>query len=162
MRSPIGGHWPDLPGVIASLSIRHALKVRRIPVALDSNLRGRAIQFLKIVCCQFDESRADILLQSLQFCSAWDGDDPRLLGKEPGESDLSGGCMFARRERLNNIYQTDSPLDVDCHEVVAPIELCVLRNCSGEIALSQRAVRNETDAQFLQRRDNLFLGALPP
>ncbi len=98
--------FADLPGVITSLSIRHALKVRRIPVALDGNLRGRAIQFLKIVRCQFDESRPDVLLQSVQFCSAWDGDDPRLLGKQPGESDLSGGCMFLRRERLNNIYQT--------------------------------------------------------
>src|SRR5260370_6500175 len=111
MRSPIGGPWPDLRGVIASLSMRQALKVGRMRAALEGNLRGRAIQFLKIVCCQFDESRADILLQSVQFCSAWDGDDPRLLGKEPGESDLSGGCMFPRRERLNNIYQTDSPLE---------------------------------------------------
>ena len=94
------------------LSIRHALKLRRIPVALDGNLRGRAIQFLKIVRCQCDESRPDVLLQSVQFCSAWVGDDPRLLGKQPDKSDLSGGCMFPRRERLNNTYQTTiSPLE---------------------------------------------------
>jgi hypothetical protein len=70
------------------LSISHALKVRRIPVAFNDNLSGRTIQFLKIVRCQFDESRLDVFLQSAQSCSAWDGDDPRLLGKQPGESDL--------------------------------------------------------------------------
>jgi hypothetical protein len=76
--------------------------------------------------------------------------------------------MFLRRERPNNIYQTTIRLESLRGEpweratVVARIELRVLRNCSGEIALSQRAVRNETNAQFLQRRDNLFLGALPP
>jgi hypothetical protein len=77
-----------------------------MPVALDDDLRGHAIQFLEIVGCQFDESRPDVLLQPVQFWSAWDGDDPRLLSKQPGESDLSGGCMLLRRERLNNIYQT--------------------------------------------------------
>ena len=52
-----------------------------------------------IVRCQFDESRPDVLLESVHFCSAWDGDDPRLLGKQPGESDLSESCVFLRRER---------------------------------------------------------------
>jgi hypothetical protein len=75
----------------AFLSIRHALKVWRIPVAFDRNLRSRAIQFLKIVRCQFDESRPDVLLQSVQFCRAWDGDDPRFLGEQPGESNLCVG-----------------------------------------------------------------------
>ena len=142
-------------GAFLSLSVGHPLKLLGIPVALNGNLGGRANQFMEIVRREFNASRPDVLLQSLQSCGAGDRDDPRLLGKQPGERHLSGFSMLPRCERFDNIHQSavcPPSLRGEAREratIVARIKLRVFRDRAGKVTLAKRTVGDETNAEFL-------------
>jgi hypothetical protein len=56
---------------------------------LHRDLREGALDLLEIVRRKFDGNRTDVLVQALQLPAARDGNNPRLLGKQPRERDLS-------------------------------------------------------------------------
>ena len=60
----------------------------RIAGALYRDLANRALDVVEIVGGELDASRSDVLLQAVQLRGTRDRNDPRLLGKQPGDRDL--------------------------------------------------------------------------
>src|ERR1017187_8592850 len=71
------------------LAAGHLLDVFGISSALHSDLRGGAVDVTEIVRGKFDGRCSDVLLEARQFRGAWDGNNPRPLGKEPRDRNLS-------------------------------------------------------------------------
>jgi len=61
---------------------------------LDRDLRSGAVDLAEIVGREFDVGRCDVLLEAAELRGAWDRNDPRLLGEQPGERDLRGGRLL--------------------------------------------------------------------
>ena len=61
--------------------------------SLDRDLGDSAVNVAEIVCSQFDGSRSDVFFQAMQLSGAGDRNDPRFLGKQPSERNLSR-CGF--------------------------------------------------------------------
>src|ERR1035437_7781640 len=78
------------------LEIRHAFQCFRIPGAHDCNLCGSVIELAKLLRCQFQGSRSDVLLQPLHFRGAGDWNDPWLLCQQPCQRNL-GSCRIPLR-----------------------------------------------------------------
>jgi hypothetical protein len=57
---------------------------------LHCDLGGGVIDVAQVVGREFDGDCPDVFVQTMQFCGAWNGDDPRLLSQQPGDRDLSG------------------------------------------------------------------------
>src|SRR5437773_11517549 len=123
---------------------------------------------MKIVLRKLNCCCSDILLQTLQFRSSWNWNDPRLLRKQPGKRDLSRRgflpfCDLAKH--INQRLICFSSLRRKTRERVAKVrtvERSVFVHLSREVALSQRAVRNETDPELLKRRQQLLLRISEP
>src|SRR4051812_25346027 len=62
----------------------------RVAITLHGDLRGCSVDVPKIVGRKLDRCRSDILVEAVEFGSAGDRDDLRLLGQQPGERDLRG------------------------------------------------------------------------
>src|SRR4029077_10711072 len=75
--------------LVASLSSCQFLQVLGKPTSFYFHLRRSAFDLAQIILRQFDLDAPTILFQPLQFCCAWDWNDPRLLGEPPGERDPS-------------------------------------------------------------------------
>ena len=65
--------------------------VSRPPRPPHRDLRDGAVHLAEVVGRRGHVNRSDVLLQALQLAGAWDGNDPWLLGKQPGQRDL-GRC----------------------------------------------------------------------
>src|SRR5829696_5589789 len=144
------------------------LQMLRIAGALYRDLRKRALDVADIVGGEFDVSRSDVLLQAFQLRSTGDRNDPRLLGKQPGDRDLGTrhlllGCDFA--EHLDQGLVRLSSLRREARNDVAEVgavERRVLVDRAREEALAEWAEGDEADPEFLQRRQDLLLGLSPP
>src|SRR5262245_53881397 len=94
----------------------------------------------------------------MQFCGAWDWNNPRLLGKKPGERYLSGCrslpfCGLAKQ--VNQGLIRFPSLRSKARENVAEVgtvERSGFVHLPSEEALAQRAVGNEADSEFLECR----------
>src|SRR5437667_2656907 len=113
---------------------------------------------MKIVLRKLNCCCSDILLQTLQFRSSWNWNDPRLLRKQPGKRDLSRRgflpfCDLAKH--INQRLICFSSFRRKSRKRVAKVrtvECRVFVHLSREEASSQRAIWNETDSEFLERR----------
>ena len=72
------------------LEAAHFLDLFGIAVTLNLDLRGGFVNLAEIVGRKFDGHGADVLVQAMQLGRAWNRHDPRLLGQQPGERNLSG------------------------------------------------------------------------
>src|SRR5436309_2809963 len=104
----------------------------------------------------------------MQLRRPGDWNDPRLLRKQPCESNLGGCRLFLLRESANQINQRLIHFPVlrrkarnDIAEV-GFLELRVFADLAGEEALSQWAKWNEPNPEFLQCRDHLRFRLSPP
>src|SRR5215203_1864999 len=144
------------------------LQMLRIAGTLYRDLGNRTLDVAEIVGGEFDVSRSDVLLQAFQLRGTGDRNDPRLLGKQPGDRDLGTrhlllGCDFA--EHLDQGLVRLSSLRREARNDVAEVgavERGVLVDRAREEALTQRAEGDEADAELLERRQNLLLGLSPP
>src|SRR5690348_559381 len=66
-----------------------------IPCTLHRDFGDGVVDVAEIVSAQFDLSRSNILLKSMQLCGSGDGNYPRLLSQEPGKRDLSRRSVLA-------------------------------------------------------------------
>src|SRR5262249_45394473 len=94
----------------------------------------------------------------MQFCGARDWNNPRLLGKKPGERYLSGCrslpfCGLAKQvnQSLIRFPSLRRKAREDVAEVGA-VERSVFVDLAREEALPQRAIWNEADSEFLKGR----------
>src|ERR1019366_3489032 len=107
-------------------------------------------------------------VQAVQLCGAWDRYNPPLLGQQPGERDLSGCRLLPFPDAGEQIDKGLIRLESLRREArqgaakVGAVELGVLVHLSREEALTQRAVGNESDSEFLKGRyDFLLRGPRP-
>src|SRR5579884_3858169 len=104
----------------------------------------------------------------MQLGRARDRNGPRLLCQQPGERDL-GRCRLLAfcdfREQIDERLVGLSVLRLETRNDVAKIAFVELRffaDLAGEEAFAQRTEWNESDPEFLKRRDHLRLGISPP
>src|SRR6266545_682639 len=104
----------------------------------------------------------------MQLRGAGDWNDPRLLREQPGKRDLSRRCFLAFRDVAKQINQRlirFARFRRKARKPVAEIraiERGVFVHLSSEKASPQRAVWNETDSQFLERRQDFLFRTSPP
>jgi len=80
-------------------------ELRGIAGTLHLNAGNRTLDLSKIASGQLHSSRAEVLLQPMQLGGSWDGDDPWLLRKQPGESNLRIGYAFLCSDLAEHIYE---------------------------------------------------------
>src|SRR5438876_6224728 len=104
----------------------------------------------------------------MQLRGAGDWNDPRLLREQPGKRDLSRRCFLSFRDvakQMNQCLIRFARFRRKARKLVAEIgtlERSVFVHLSGEKASPQRAVWNETDPQFLERRQDFLFRLSPP
>ena len=116
---------------------------------------------------EFQVYRSQILFQTFQLGCARDGNNPRFLSKQPCKRDLSGGRSFPLAECIEQIHENSVRFHRLCDEagkvgavVVTAVELRVFVQSAGEVTSAERAVRNKTDAEFFECRQDLSSGCL--
>lgn len=138
-----------------------------VPGSFHGDLGCRGVDFPEVGGRQLDLGRPGVFLQAMRLGGAPDGDDPGLLGEQPGEGELGGGRVLP----LGNLAeQVDEGLVClaglgreagdDVAEVGA-VEPGVLVDLAGQKTLPEWVVGYEADAKLLERRERVFLG-LPP
>src|SRR5260370_4829897 len=104
----------------------------------------------------------------MQFRGAGDWHNPRLLRKQPCKRDLSRRLF---RSFCDLTEQIDQGLirfprlrrkARECAAQVRTVEPSVFVDLSREKASAQRAKRNKTDSEFLERRQDFLLRLSPP
>src|SRR5512147_1249767 len=123
---------------------------------------------MEILGRKFDGSRPDVLLETVELRGTWDGNDPRLLGQQPSERDLSGCRLLPFGDLAEEIDQSlirFPSLSREAREDVAEVgtvERGALVDLSRQEALPERAVGDEADSEFLHGRQHLrFRSARP-
>src|SRR6266849_3820761 len=101
--------------------------------------------------------------EAMQLRRAWNWNNPRLLGQQPRERDLSR-CRFLpfcdAAEQINQSLIRLERLRRESRESAAEVgavEARVFVHLSRKEALAKRAVRNEANSEFLKRRDHFLL-----
>src|SRR6185436_797784 len=101
--------------------------------------------------CELDCRRSQVLFQALQLPGARDGNDPRLLGKQPGKRYLRRSRFLPLRALAKETHQyliRLASLRRKAREIVAEVgavECGVLVDLAREEAPAQRTVGNEAD-----------------
>src|ERR1017187_8648979 len=104
----------------------------------------------------------------MQLCGARDRYNPRLLGKEPGESDLSRRRLFPFPDAGEEINQGLIRLESLRREArqgaaeVGAVELRIFVDLAREEALAKGAVRDKADSEFLKGRYHFLLRSPRP
>src|SRR5689334_7878403 len=128
---------------------------------------GGVLDCGEIFSRQCEVQCSQVLFETTQLRCARYGNYPWLLGKQPGERDLSWCCVLFVRERREQVHQSLIRLPVlllkarDAAAEVRAVEFCFRGDLAGQEPLAEGAERYESDPEFLQRRqDRLF--RLPP
>src|SRR5437763_16498527 len=96
----------------------------------------------------------------MQLRGARDRNNPRLLGKQPGERDLSRGRLLPFCDAAEQTNQGLIRLErlrrkaTEGAAEVAAVEGGVLVDLARQEALAQRAEGNETNSEFLEGRED--------
>src|SRR2546429_805644 len=104
----------------------------------------------------------------MQFRGTWNWNDPRLLGQQPRERDLSDGRLLPLTDLAEQINQGLICLERLRRETrkgaaeVGTVEGRFLIHLSREKTLAQRAVSNEADAEFFERRYHFLFRSSRP
>jgi hypothetical protein len=130
------------------------LQMFRVAGSLDSDLGDGAVDVAQILARQFDVSRFDVFLQPVQLRGAGDRRDPRLLGQQPGDRDLSRRQLFLGRdfaEQINKSLVCLTSLRREAGNDVAEVgavEGRVLADGAREETLAQRGYDGRSDRAF--------------
>ncbi len=72
---------------------------------MHRDLGSCTVDLSEIVGCEFDCNGSDVLIQAMQLRGAWDWNDPRLLGQQPRQGDLSGRRLLPLADLAEQINQ---------------------------------------------------------
>src|ERR1700730_12923670 len=123
---------------------------------------------MQVIGRQLDRECSDVLLQTGQLSGAWDGNNPRLLGEQPSERDLSRCRLLAFRNLVKQIHEGLIRFPVLWREArddvaeIAFLQLRILADLSGQESFAKGTECNEFEPEFLQRRDPLRFRLSPP
>src|SRR4029077_8852630 len=117
---------------------------------------------------EVDGNCCEVFFEARQLGGAWDGNNPRLLGKQPSERDLSRGGLLPYRDLAKEIHERPIRFPVlwrkardDVAEITF-VELRIFADLSGEEAFSQRAKWNEADSEFSESGHYFLFRFSPP
>jgi len=135
---------------------------------LHRDLGGRCIDLMAFVGSAFDCGCAQVLVKTRQLSRAWDRDDPRLLGEQPSERDLSRrgilpGCKMA--EQINDWLVGLSGIGSKAREPATNVGTGEGHggvNLPCQEALPKRAPRDEADPELFASGQNLRFGITCP
>src|SRR5712691_8438115 len=125
---------------------------------MHRDLGSRTVDLSQIIRRELDCNCSNVFFQAFQFRGAWDRNNPRFLREQPRERDLSRCCLFLFCDAAEQIDQGLIRLERLRRESresaakVGAVELRVFVDLPREEALAKRAVRNETNSEFLKRR----------
>ena len=135
---------------------------------MDFDLRRCDIDLLQIVGGEINPRATEIFLEPVEFRGSWDRDDPGFLRQQPGERDLRRCRVLSFGKCSQPVHEGEIGLAIllrktrhDVPEVVG-IERGVRIDLAGEKSLAERTERDESDAQFFQRRQDLLFRLTPP
>src|SRR6266550_363613 len=150
------------------LESRPALELFGITLPMHRDRCSGVADLTKIIGREFDVDRSDVFLQTVHLLGSRDRNDPWLLREEPAEGDLRRCRSLPLGQLLELLDQGLIRLAIlggeAWHHVaeVAALERRLLVDLAGEKAFSQRAERNEPDAEFLECRYHFGLGTPEP
>src|ERR1035437_9481898 len=133
------------------------LPVRRIARTLNRNVGDRRLNLLQILDCQHNVDRASVFLEPVQLGGSRDGHDPRLLGKQPGQSKLGGSHMLSCSDSSQHVDQRTIRLagfGCKARYRVAEVSRAKGRlrvDGTGQKTLAKWAERNKPDTQFFEQ-----------
>lgn len=148
-------------------AVHELLPVLRVAGTLNLNFRDGGFDTFQIVLREFDCSGADVFFEAVQFRSARNRHDPRLLGQQPCKRDLCRRRLLAGCNAGYDIDQGVIGLAGIRREArhgiteVGAVELRVFVDRTGQKALAEWTEGNKADLKFFQRRQD-FLFWLPP
>src|SRR5271157_636861 len=122
---------------------------------------------MEIIGRKLHYSGSDVLFKTMQLCCTGDRHDPRLLGEQPSDRDLSRCCLLLfcnLTKQINQCLICFPGLWAKARDDVAEvgaIELRVFVDLAREEACTKRAERNKSDSEFLKCRQNLGLRTSP-
>jgi hypothetical protein len=150
------------------LATGHFLDMFGVASSLHRDLRGRGLDLAEVVGRQSDGGRSQVLVQAMQLRGTRDGDDPGLLGEQPGEGDLGWRRPLPARDAAEQVDQGLIRLQGLRREAgqraaeVGAVEGRVHVDLAREEAPAQRAVGDEADAELFKGGYHFPLGLAPP
>src|SRR5437870_5302794 len=139
------------------------LQVLGIPSPVRRDLRGGLFDLTEIIGRELDVHRADVFLETMQLRGARDRDDPRLLGKHPGQCDLSWCPVLPLCDPRQQIDEGPIRLPSLRREArddvaeVGAVERGALVDLPRQEALAKWAEGDEADPELPERRQELCL-----
>src|SRR5947209_7996651 len=103
LRFCIVSPWPGAP--FPSLAVDETLKLGWIPRSLNLNRRDGLLNGLEIFHRQCDAYSTEILFEAVKLCGSWDRHNPRLLGKQPRQRNLSLRRLLLFRNPAELIHE---------------------------------------------------------
>src|SRR5579875_2285410 len=150
------------------LAVGRSLELFGISSPLNHDFRRGGFDHAEIVRRQLDVNRSAVLLKASQLRCARDRNNPRLLCQQPGERNLSGGRLFLLGNLLKQVHERLVCLQCLRRKArqntaeIGAVELGILVNFSGEVALAERTVRHKPDAELLAGRQHMLFRTSPP
>ena len=83
----------------------HLLQLLGVPGPLHRDLRGGGLDLAEVVGRELDRGGPEVLVQPMELRGARDGDDPGLLGEQPGERDLGGRRLLPLGDAAEQVDQ---------------------------------------------------------
>src|SRR5512142_854357 len=96
--------WSSVSLLVCS-GLRPAIQLFGVARPLDDDVRGGAVDLAQVIRRELNIGGTDVLLKARWLGSPRDRDDPRLLRKQPGERQLSRGCMLTLCDPAEQIDQ---------------------------------------------------------
>ena len=144
--------------LIVGSEARRLLHMLGIAGTLNLYLRGRSVDVAQILRRQLDIGRPEVFREPRELCGAGNGNDPGLLGEQPGKGDLRRRSLLAGGQP-EQIHQRLVGLPGFGREARQPLaEVGVGQHGrfvdrAGEEAPAERAEGNKPDAQLIQLRE---------
>src|SRR5262249_41550083 len=83
-----------------------SIQVFGIPSPVHFDRRGGIIDRTQVVRCECDFHRPVVFIKAMWFRRTWNGNNPRLPSKEPGERDLSRCGLLPFCDASNEIHES--------------------------------------------------------
>src|SRR5450432_3225915 len=165
---PFGFPVAYLSRLVSCLKSRHLLQALRIARPLRFDVGRGSFDLTKIVRSKLDFGGSDVFFEAIQFRGARDGNDPGLLRQQPGQRDLGrGGFLLLGKgaEQIDKCLVGLDRLGRKPRQRTAEVRALKLRslvNLPRKEPLSQRAVGNQANAQFLEGGQYFRFRLAPP
>jgi hypothetical protein len=139
-----------------------------VAFALDLEAGESTFDLLEIFSGEFDVGGSEVFFQAVELGGTGDGNDPGLLGEEPGEGDLGAGGFFLVgdfAQGFDDVLVGFAGFGLKARDGVADVvagEGGFLVDGAGEEAFAEGAEGDEADAELFKGGEDVLLRLAPP